>query len=329
MKTLSLISLMLTISLSPSASYVRSTASVSSDEGTRIVMNADTGFLAIGQGSAWVWDRNDRVIEAIDLETATPTDTSIPLDFEPFIGSAGVEMGSLWVLSDNRAQLARIDLTTYEVIAAIDLSAYYAKWEYVSVVTGEGTVWIRGEETVTQIDPRTNQVIGEPIPSGEEVIIATVARGELWTGSHDDGLITRIDAQTNQTTDQLIMDFSVHGLAVTGDAAWVLDEHGFAVVRVDPTTNTVTASIPIDFVASNIMAAGDDIWVAPAAQDNGPTGNDVFVRIDSETNTIVEEVHVGVTESRRDGYYLGLYEDGEAWALIYDDERTTLVRLSE
>lgn len=52
-----------------------------------------------------------------------------------------------------------------------------------------------------------------------------------------------------------------------------------------------------------------------------------FVRISSETQTIVETVHVGEIKARRNGSYLALFEDGAAWAVIFDDTLTTLARL--
>lgn len=295
---------------------------------TRIVVEEDRRLLTIGQGSAWFWNTADQVIEQIDLTTGRSTAIKIPLPFTALTGS--VEAGSLWILSDHRDKVAQVDLTTYELVATIDTSAYFEPWEFVNIVTGEGTVWLKGEEMVLQIDPRTHQIQGEPIPGGEEIIVATVANGELWTGSHDDGLITRVDLQTNQINAQFELGFSVHGLAVSVNSAWVLDEHGFAVVQVDLKTNRVTSRVPIDFVGSNIAVLNDDLWVVPAARDSGrPTNNDTLLRIDVQTVQVIEEIHVGQIRSLQDGYYLVLAEDGEAWAVIFDDELTTLLRLSE
>lgn len=285
-------------------------------------------FLAVGDGNVWVWNRDQQMIEAYNLAAGQPTDIAISLPFEAF--AASVEAGSLWILSSDRTQVAGINLTTYELNGTVDISAYYEPWEYVTIVTGEGTVWIKGEETVLQIDPQTHEIIGEPIPAGEEILFATIANGELWIGSHDDGLITRLDIQTQQINAQFDLGFSVHGLAVTDTAAWVLDEHGFGVVQVDLQTNGVTARIPIDFVAANLAALNDEVWVAPAAYDGGSaTDNDSFLCIDAENSQVMETVPVGGIQSSEAGYYLGLVEDGEAWAVIFDDPITRLVRLPE
>jgi hypothetical protein len=138
----------------------------------RIVVE-DRRLLALGQGSAWFWNPAAQVVEQVDLTTGHFTDVEIAIHFEPLTGS--IESGSLWVLSNQRDQVVQIDLTTYEPMAMIDIGDYFEEWEFANLVAGEGTVWIKGEEIVLQIYPQ----IGEPIPAGEEILVAAVANGEL------------------------------------------------------------------------------------------------------------------------------------------------------
>jgi streptogramin lyase len=294
----------------------------------RIVLSEGTTFLTIDQDRAWLWNQASRSIEQIDLSMGRISERTIPLDFEPL--TASFEDGSLWICSKNRSVLARVDISTYKLVALIDISQYFQAEELVSIVTGEGTVWLKGEERVVQIDPKINQVYGQPIGAGEEIIVAVVAEGHLWTGSHDDGLVTRIDTKTNRIIAQFEVGFSVHGLAVNHDSAWILDEHGFAVVQVNPDTNMESYRVPIDFVASNITLAQDgSLWIAPAAYDGGkPTDNDVFVRIDTTKKLVAEKIHVGAINKRlEDAYYQGLTDSEAVWAIIID-KPTTLVNLT-
>jgi hypothetical protein len=294
----------------------------------RIVLSEGTTFLTIDQSIAWLWNQASRSVEQRDLSTGRISERTIPLNFEPL--TASVEDGSLWICSKNRSVLARVDISTYKLVAQIDISQYFQAWEFVSIVTGEGTVWIKGEERVVQIDPTANRIYGQPIRAGEEIIVAVVAEGQLWTGSHDDGLITRIDTKTNRIVAQFEIGFSVHGLAVNRHSAWILDEHGFAVVQVSPDTNRVSSRVPIDFVASNITLAQDgSLWIAPAAYDGGkPTNNDVFVRIDTTKKVVAEKIHVGAINKRlEDAFYQGLTDSKAVWAIIID-KPTTLVNLA-
>jgi streptogramin lyase len=293
----------------------------------RVVLHEGLLLLAIGEGSAWTWDSENQVVEEVDLETGETVGAPIRLDVAALTGS--VEDGSLWICSEGRDQLTRIDTETHTVTATIDIDAYFEEWEYVGVITGDGTVWVRGQTAVLQIDPEANEVIGEPVPAGEEVNFATVAGGELWTGSHDDGLISRIDPETNEVLDQFDVGFSVHGLAVDDQSIWVLDEHSFGVAQVDKETLETINLIPIDFVGANLSAGNGSVWIAPAARDSGQwLGNDVFVRINSEESTIVGEFAVGTDDVTPADYYLAVFEDGEAWAVVFG-EITLLRRLPE
>jgi DNA-binding beta-propeller fold protein YncE len=186
---------------------------------------------------------------------------------------------------------------------------------FLLIAAGEGAVWITDQTNVIQIDPRTNEIIGEPIPAGEEIIAVALGHGTLWTGSHDDGVISRVDAKTHRFVASFDVGFSIHGLAVSDGSAWVLDEHGFAVVRIDPQTNQIQERIPINFVGANLAAGADSVWVAPAARDSGaPTNNDGIARIYKEQKQIVETIHVGDVPASE--YYSVYFSEGSLWVLV-------------
>jgi streptogramin lyase len=180
---------------------------------------------------------------------------------------------------------------------------------------GEGAIWITNQTTVIQIDPQTNQLVGEPLPAGEEIIAVALGHGTFWTGSHDDGIVARIDPLTHRVVATIDVGFSVHGLAVDEKSAWVLDEHGFAVVRINPQTNQLQERIPIDFVGANLAAGAGSVWVAPAARDNGQsTGNDGIARISADEKQVLETIYVGgVPDSE---YYSVYFAENSIWVLV-------------
>src|SRR5690242_12732971 len=100
--TLGLMSMLLSIQLSQVTTYQFPNLRLLSGERSTIVLDENRRFLAIGLGRTWVWNRTDESIEEIDLATGLSTGKQIALDFEPLIAGAGVEAGSLWVLSDDR-----------------------------------------------------------------------------------------------------------------------------------------------------------------------------------------------------------------------------------
>ena len=270
--------------------------------------------VAFGDGSIWVSDSVEPSILRLDAATGKSAGSPIPLGFVPREIAYGE--GAVWVCSLDRSRLARIDPQTNEVVAEVDLRPLQIPDHvYLLLAAGEGAVWITDQTHVIQIDPRTNQIAGEPLPAGEEIITLALGHGTLWTGSHDDGMITRVDAETHRVVATLEMGFSVHGLAVSRDSAWVLDEHGFAVVRLDPQSNQPGERVPIDFVAANLTAGADSVWVAPAARDSGrATGNDAIVRIGENEKQILETIHAG--DAATSEYYSVYFSEGTLWVLV-------------
>jgi len=279
----------------------------------RISLPQGAGAVAFGDGSIWVTNRMKQNVLRIDMETGD-TGALIELDFEPREIAYGE--GAVWLCSADHTRLARIDPQTNKVTAEIDLRPLEIPDHVLLLITaGEGAVWITDQTHVIQIDPQTHQIVGQPLPAGEEIIAVALGHGTLWTGSHDDGIVSRVDAKTHSVLASFDVGFSVHGLAVSDESAWVLDEHGFAVVRIDPQTNQQQERIPIDFIGATLVAGAGSVWVAPAARDSGAsTGNDAIARIDEEEKQILETIHVG--DAPASEYYSVYFSDGSVWVLV-------------
>ena len=280
--------------------------------------------VAFEDGTIWITDVVNPQLLRIDVNTGDTVGEPISLDFVPREIAYGE--GAVWVCSVDRTRLARIDPQTNEVSAEIDLrSLQIPEYVYLLLAAGEGAVWLTNQTHVIQIDPATNQIVGEPIPAGEEIITVALGHGTLWVGSHDDGIITQVDAKTHSVVATIEMPFSVHGLAVSDEFAWVLDEHGFGVVQIDPQTNQLGEHVPIDFVAANLAVGAGSVWVAPAALDNGrATGNDGIIRIDEAEKEIIEVIHAGDAETSE--YYSVYFNEGILWILV-DTPQPTLLQI--
>ena len=55
-------------------------------------------------------------------------------------------------------------------------------------------MWVANakDNTVSQIDPKTNRVVGRAIPVGDDPIGIAFGNGAVWTANHQDGTVTRI-----------------------------------------------------------------------------------------------------------------------------------------
>jgi streptogramin lyase len=312
--------LLLLASCSPQSQAVKTlpaTKESPSEQGQirqRISLPLGAAAVAFGGGSIWVVNRAEHHIFRMDMESGKALHSPVSLNFEP--GKIAYGEGAVWVVSQDHSRLARIDSEANELVADIDLRPLQIPDHVLLLITaGEDAVWITDQTRVIQIDPQTNQIVGEPLLAGEEIITVATGHGTLWTGSHDDGIVSRVDAKTHRVVATIEMGFSVHGLAVSDESTWVLDEHGFAVVRIDPQTNKLGERVPIDFVGANLTAGADSVWVAPAARDSGSsTGKDGIARIGEDEKQIMETIHVGDVPASE--YYSVYFSEGSVWVLV-------------
>src|SRR5687768_431204 len=135
----------------------------------RIPLPPRTGSVTFGGGFIWVSNPAERSVLHIDASTGQVSGSPIRLEFEPREIAYGE--GAIWVLSTDRTSLARIDLQSNKVIKIIDLSAFQIpSYNLVLIAAGEGAVWITDQTSVIQINPQTNEVVGQSLPAGEEII---------------------------------------------------------------------------------------------------------------------------------------------------------------
>ncbi len=127
-------------------------------------------------GSFWVLSR-ERIVTRVELGGVGVTDTitvgpcpvANPAGFEdcnaiPPTGDGLLAFDSFWVTNIGDDRLYRIDLTTRQVTAKIELGA-----DPGTPVAGESSVWVvnSGEATVMEIDPASNNVVSEiQLPCG-------------------------------------------------------------------------------------------------------------------------------------------------------------------
>jgi hypothetical protein len=120
-----------------------------------VELECDPG-IAIGRDVVWTTDPCSGWLVRRDPETLRPTGKlKVPPWHSPVLG-----FGSVWLVGGN--QLVRIDPKTLRVQASTRVAGGTA-------AVGKDAIWvlsfgngIRG--TVTRVDPRTNRVVGRPIP---------------------------------------------------------------------------------------------------------------------------------------------------------------------
>lgn len=143
---------------------------------------------------------------------------------------------SIWVLSDNKTTLSRVDPDQNAVVAEIRLPANCN-----SLTFGETALWVTcpSEDRLLRINPQTNLVEKSIAVSGQPEAVA-IGENSVWVYCRKEGRVERIDPKTNKSVKTI--ETSVAGAAgamAFGLGSLWLTQEGFPLTRIDPQAETV------------------------------------------------------------------------------------------
>jgi virginiamycin B lyase len=221
---------------------------------------------AIGFGSVWVASCGKQAIVRISLEDNKIT-AIIPVGIANDEGSVVAAENGVWVLSDVKGVLTRIDPKTNQVVARIAV-----KPNSFAAMAGFGSIWITntgdadaGSKTagsIQRIDPKTNKVVAT-INVGKGPRFLAVGEGGVWTVNQVDGSVSRIDPKTNTLVSSLFCDVAGTGgdIAVGGGFVWVRAKNKL-LLAIDPATNGVIATFGPPSGSGAVRASANAVWVS-------------------------------------------------------------------
>jgi YVTN family beta-propeller protein len=162
--------------------------------GRPVVTGASPQNLAVGGGSLWVANHDERTVTRID-QTSGKVLADIPVPSEPHRVAYGV--GAAWVGNWHDNSVSRIDPQTNRVVGSpIPIGSHHAG----NLVVGVGSVWVTSDYrvdgaaedvVVVRIDPQSNRAV-ETIPVGGHPIDVAAAGGAVWVSVADPGTVLRI-----------------------------------------------------------------------------------------------------------------------------------------
>ncbi len=212
----------------------------------------------------WVASCGDKTIVRISLESNRVV-AAIPLQIADEEGSIVAAENGVWVLSDAKGVLTRIDPGTNKVVGNIRVQP-----NSVAAMGGYGSIWVTstGEAKtgvngfLQRIDPLTNKIISI-IQVGKQPRFLAVGEGGVWVFNQDDGSVSRIDPQTNKV-------IAVIQCEVPGTGGDVAAGEGYVWVRatkelllvIDPHSNKVIATFGPPAGSGAVRAGGGHVWVS-------------------------------------------------------------------
>lgn len=133
-------------------------------------------------------------------------------------GSLAIGAGSLWLVTDKKGSLARIDPETGKVVKVIALPA----GSY-NPVFSKGLIWVTHVEgaDVSVVDPATNMLVAT-VAVGPNPRFTTAGAGAVWTLNQGDGSLSRIDAKHREAPTAQRLETPGHGgdIAFAGGRVW-------------------------------------------------------------------------------------------------------------
>ncbi len=267
----------------------------------KVGRNPDT--VAIGGGSAWIANSDDRTVSRIDPATDKVTAT-IGVGESP--EGVAVSQGSVWVANLADGTVARIDTATNEVSATINVGRRPNE-----VAVDQGSVWVTnsGDGTVSRIDAATEKITAT-IDVGGKPKGVKVGAGSVWV-TKADGTVIRIDPTTDHFS-AIDIRGRPDAVAVDNRSVWVTNSK--SVSRIDAASRKVIATINVESRPRGVAVGAGSVWVT-----NIVTGK--VLRIDPATNKVSATIAVG---RGPDEVAVG---EGSVWVTNYVDGTVSRIRI--
>jgi virginiamycin B lyase len=147
---------------------------------------AGSAAVLYGDNAVWVTTPAKNLVTRVDAKTNKVTD-SIPAGPGPRFETVGG--GSVWTLNQGDGTISRIDMKSRKVVATIEVGIPGQGGE---IAFGLGHVWATlFQIPISEIDPQTNQVVGQWAGEGGDSIRA--GHGSVWLSNLRAHTIWRID----------------------------------------------------------------------------------------------------------------------------------------
>lgn len=143
---------------------------------------------------------------------------------------------SIWLLTDDKTTLARIDPDQNQVVGEVRVPAGCR-----SLIFGETALWLAcpAENKVLRINPATN-LVDKTVEVSAEPDALAVGAGSIWALCRKEGKIDRIDPKTNKVSKTIELGVpGADGEIAFGEGFIWVTQTGFPLTRIDVATETV------------------------------------------------------------------------------------------
>ena len=221
------------------------------------------GGMASAFGSLWAPVCGASSLARIDEKTYQVTKT-MATGVSSARGVIAATADSIWLLTDDKTTLARIDPDQNQVVGEVRVPAGCR-----SLIFGETALWLAcpAENKVLRINPATN-LIDKTIEVSAEPDALAVGAGSIWALCRKEGKIDRIDPKTNKVSKTIDLGVpGAEGEIAFGDGFLWVTQTGFPLTRIDVATETVLQQFYGEGGGAISVSPGA-IWLSNVAAGN-------------------------------------------------------------
>jgi antitoxin (DNA-binding transcriptional repressor) of toxin-antitoxin stability system len=213
-------------------------------------------------GSAWALLPRAQQVARVELATGRVQRT-IRLPFRP--GGMAREGDAVFVTQQGGPGVARISATRDSVTARWEVATRGARVsEPTGIAAGAGSVWLARDTEVVRVDGstgRTQHRFALPVAA----TLLTFADGRLWAAGSENGLVVKIDPETDEIAAQARLRGRISALAVTGPSAWAAVVPDGVVFRLDANDASVQETVRVGRDPQSLAADERTLWAADAS----------------------------------------------------------------
>jgi len=242
-------------------------------------MSKPCGAMAIAHRALWVADCKEGTLNRIDIRTAKII-ASIPTGIANPEGELNVVAGadSIWVASDAKGIIARVDPASNSVTASItvDPGTFYLAF-------GFGSLWAvsSAQQSVQRIDPAANSVVKKTLLGRQPGFLAA-GEGGVWVQEQGDGTVARIDPGSGELGGRIKVGETLKwgDIDTGGGKVWLRTTEEQTFVVIDPKSMTIRARVgkasgsgALRYTKAGIWTSAHDVhtlswWREPAKIGN-------------------------------------------------------------
>ena len=220
-------------------------------------LNNACGGLINALANLWVVNCGSKTVAKVSLKPA-----KIEKTIETGTGTAAPAIAattdSIWILSDDKSTLSRVDPKDNAVVAEVRLATGCN-----SILFAETSLWITcpGADKVLRVDPRTNLVDKRIEVPGTPSAIA-FGEASIWVLAQKEGKVAQIDPKTNKVTATIELNIpNATGNIAFGDGSVWVSAPGFPITRINPTTAKVLQQFAGEG-AGMVYSGLGSVWLA-------------------------------------------------------------------